>query len=316
MHIASLAKMPVVTIQRAGRVIAILLLSLVLPIGFVPKANADTLDRIRAAGKILLGYRDDARPFAFKDEGGQPAGFSVALCQMITEDLKVELGLSELEVEWVPITIDDRAAALQQGRVDILCGADSITLERRKAVSFSIPIYPGGIGAIARANAPQALREVLEGEPATGPIWRGSPARILNQRTFAVVAGSTSQSWLAERIQRFQIDVKVVPVENYAAGIDSLTKGNADVFFGDRAIIMEAASTQIASGDIIALERQFTHEPIALTIARDNDALRLVIDQTLSREFKSEDFRELFFKWFGAESPGAIAFYRMSALPE
>jgi polar amino acid transport system substrate-binding protein len=287
-----------------------------LSLGLAPAAKSDTLDKIRTAGKVVLGYREDARPFAFKDESGKPDGFSVALCQKIADGLKTVLGMPNLAVEWSPVAIADRTVALQQGRVDILCGADSVSLKRRAEVSFSIPIYRGGIGAIASANAPQAVRDTLEGVQSTDPIWRGSPARILNQRTFAVVAGSTAEKWLAERIQHFQIDVKVTPVENYAAGVKALTDGAADVLFGDRSIIMNAAAAQLADGSVVGLEGQFTQDPIALAIARDNDGLRLVIDSTLSRTYRGPDFRELYVKWFGLGDIRTLVFYELSALPE
>ena len=296
--------------------LAAILLSFGLSLGLAPESKADTLDKIRTAGKVVLGYREDARPFAFKDESGKPAGFSVALCQKIANDLKTVLGMPNLAVEWSPVTIADRTMALQQGRIDILCGADSVSLKRRAEVSFSIPIYPGGIGAIASANAPQAVRDTLEGIQSTGPIWRGSPARILNQRTFVVVAGSTAEKWLAERIQHFQIDVNVMKAENYAAGIKALTGSRADVLFGDRSIIMEAAAKQLADGSVVALERQFTHHPIALTITRDSDGLRLAIDSTLSRTYRGPDFREMYVKWFGASDIRTLLFYELSALPE
>jgi polar amino acid transport system substrate-binding protein len=294
----------------------VILLAFGLSLGLAPAAESDTLDKIKAAGKVVLGYREDANPFAFKDASGKPDGFSVALCQKIADDLKTVLGMPNLAVEWSPVAIADRTAALQQGRVDILCGADSVSLKRRAEVSFSIPIYPGGIGAIASANAPQAVRDTLEGVQSTEPIWRGSPARILNQRTFAVVTGSTAEKWLAERAQRFQIDVKVIPVENYAAGIKALTDGEADVLFGDRSIIINAAAAQLADGSVVALERQFTRDPIALSIARDNDGLRLAIDSTLSRTYRGPDFRELYVKWFGSGDIRTLLFYELSALPE
>src|SRR6476660_2686649 len=82
-----------------------------LSLGMAPAAKSDTLDKIKTAGKVVLGYRDDARPFAFKDESGKPDGFSVALCQKIAEDLKTALGMPNLMVEWSPVAIADRTAA-------------------------------------------------------------------------------------------------------------------------------------------------------------------------------------------------------------
>src|SRR5688572_2364702 len=233
--------MPCKTFEVSSRrVIIVLALALLAPLGLSSPAVADRLDAIRAAGKLVLGYQPDARPFSYKDAAGTPAGFSVTLCQKVAEEIKTELNLLSLAVEWSAVPIDDRTPALQQGKIDLLCGPDPVTLSRREDVSFSIPIFASGVGAIVRSDSSAALREVLEGRPATGPVWRGSPARILQKKTFAVVKGTTSEAWMAERLQAFQLDASVVPVENYLAGIEAVTNGQADVFFGDRAIIMEA----------------------------------------------------------------------------
>ena len=44
-----------------------------------PAAEAQTLDRIRDAGKIRLGYEKDARPFSFENDTGKPGGYAVSL---------------------------------------------------------------------------------------------------------------------------------------------------------------------------------------------------------------------------------------------
>ena len=117
-----------------------------------PAMAAGTLDRIRQSGKLMLGYRADAQPFSYRDDSGNAAGYSVALCQAIADGLKADLGLANLSIEWVPVTIDDRFSAVQQGKVDLLCGAETETLSRRKEVAFSLPIYPSGIGALLAAD--------------------------------------------------------------------------------------------------------------------------------------------------------------------
>ena len=192
----------------------------------------------------MFGYRADAQPFSYRDDSGNAAGYSVALCQAIADGLKTDLGLANLSIEWVPVTIDDRFSAVQQGKVDLLCGAETETLSRRKEVSFSLPIYPSGIGALLAADTSLELLEVLleRGSPPTQPIWRGSPARtVLSRQTFSVVANTRSVDWLRERADAFEIDAKIVPVDSYDAGVQRLIEGTADVLFGDRAILLEAA---------------------------------------------------------------------------
>ena len=55
--------------------------SLAILAAMVPMtAGAATLDRIREAGKLNIGYATDARPFSY-EEAGKPTGYSVALCE-------------------------------------------------------------------------------------------------------------------------------------------------------------------------------------------------------------------------------------------
>ncbi len=189
---------PAAAARTGAAVVAIVLLALA---GAAP-ASAGTLDQIKKAGRIRLGYRTDARPLSYADESGKPAGYSVALCQRVVEATKVELGLADLPVEWVPVTIESRFRALQQGEIDLLCGAETATLARRGEVAFSIPTFPGGIGALLRADAPARLREVLSGRPPEfRPYWRGTAGQILQAQTFSVVTGTTSEGWLAGRVE-------------------------------------------------------------------------------------------------------------------
>ena len=288
-----------------------------LTAALVPLAQAaGTLDRVRDAGKITLGYRTDARPFSFKDESGNAAGYSVALCQKIAEQLKTDLKLPRLNVVWVPVTLEGRFQDLQQGRVDLLCGADTETLARRKEVSFSIPIFPGGIGAMLRADSSFRLREVLSKGKQAGPFWRGSPAEILNQQTFAAVPGTTAERWLGGRVNALQINSKVVSVPSYDAGVKSVLDRSANAFFGDRAILLDIAKRSPSAQDLIVLDRRFTTEQIALALPRDSDDFRLVVDATLSRFFGTAEFRALYIKWFGEPDADATAFFRSSGLPD
>ena len=252
---------------------------------------AGTLDRIRQNGKILLGYRADAQPFSYRDESGNPAGYSVALCQAIADGLKADLGLANLSVEWVPVTVDDRFSAVQQGKVDLFCGADTETLSRRKEVSFSLPIFPSGISALLAADAPTALQVILEkGTLPDRPIWRGSPARtVLEAQTFSVVANTRAVEWLRERADTFDIAATIVPVDSYEAGVQRLVNGTSDVLFGDRAILLEAAK-RFPNYVLTLLDRRFTNEPVALVLPRGDEDFRLAVDQKLSQKIRSDAF--------------------------
>lgn len=279
-------------------------------------ASADTIDRIRESGKLTLGYRTDARPFSYMDASGNATGYAIALCEAVTAAVQAESGVASLAVQWVPVTVEDRFSAVQNSKVDLLCGPDAETLERRKEVAFSIPVFQGGIGALVRADAPLPLREILSGQPPSGPTWRGSPARILDQKTFSAVAGTRSESWLNEKVAEFRIAANVMTVDSYEAGVASVLDRSAAVFFADRAILVDAAQSNASADDLLVIERLFTHEPIALALGRDDDDFRLVVDRALSKLYLSPEFQNLYLKWFGQPDNATKAFFQMNALPE
>jgi polar amino acid transport system substrate-binding protein len=303
---------------RIASLVVTLLALAVLPLARAVSAPATTMDRVRATNKLVLGFRSDAQPFSYSDKSGVAAGYSVALCQQIADQVKTEPGRQNLAVEWVPVTLADRFEAVVSGKVDLLCGADSVTLARRKEVSFSIPIFPNGISAVLRADAPAPLRELLDkGQALPHPVWRASPARtVLEKKTFSVVAGTSAEAWLTGRIGEFQLDATIMPVASYDAGIQRVLDGSSAVFFGDRPILLVTARRNAAAEDLIVLDRLFTEEPTALVLARDDEELRLIVDRTLSRLFRSKDFPDLYGKWFGTPDSDAIDFFRSSALPE
>ena len=100
---------------------AVPLLALALPFAAAAPTSAATLDHIKQTSTITLGYRADARPFSFRDDANAPAGYSVELCKKIADQVKSDLGLSDLTVTWVPVTLEDRFSAVAEGKVDLLC---------------------------------------------------------------------------------------------------------------------------------------------------------------------------------------------------
>lgn len=277
-------------------------------------APTSVLQRIAQTGELRLGYRTDARPFSFRNESGRADGYSVALCLAIAERLQRELGIAKLPVKWVEVAFADRFRAIQEQRVDLLC-SDALTLASRKEIAYSIPVYPGGIGAMLRRDALARLRETLtEAQPTQRrPLWRASPAQILSQQTFSAVAGTPSEKWLNEKLSEFKIAAKTAPVSGYEQGIEEIRNGNSNVFFAERAILLEATKDK---DDLIVIDRRYTYAPLAVGLAKNEDDFRLLIDRTLSRLFASPEFKVMYTRWFGEPDEDTLKFFQLSILPE
>ena len=270
---------------------------------------AGTLDRVKQSGTITLGYRADARPFSYRDESGSPAGYSVALCGKIAEELKAK-------VIFVQVSVEDRFTALQQGKIDLLCDPATETLARRSAVAFSIPVLASGTGALVRRDAPARLKEVLAGRKVSGPIWRGSAYQILEKRVFTVVGGTTGERWVRERRDELGLNVGVTPVKDYTTGLQRVIERDSDELFGDRAILLDAAKRSPLAGDLAVVDRYFTRETVALALQRGDEDFRLFVDRALSQLFRSKDIGPLYETYFGKPDQSALNFFALTALPE
>src|SRR5262245_41189414 len=84
-------------------------------------ASDGSLEVNQKACKVTFGYRGDASPYSCRDDAGNPGGYSVTLCQKIAEQIKAELKLPNLTVEWVTLAADGRFQAVREGKVDLLC---------------------------------------------------------------------------------------------------------------------------------------------------------------------------------------------------
>ena len=78
-------------------------------------APGGVLSRIRETSRLTLGYRGDARPFSYTDESGLPAGYSIALCQKIADEVKRVLK-TPTETEAVDAALEE--VAFRHGLVE------------------------------------------------------------------------------------------------------------------------------------------------------------------------------------------------------
>ena len=107
----------------------LLVLSLFLP----PAISAQTDKKT-----LVVGVRTDAPPFSSQLAGsdGKYQGFSVSLC----EEIAARAVREGLYCDWrfEKVTATDRFNMLVAGDIQLLCGATTVTLERERAVDFSL----------------------------------------------------------------------------------------------------------------------------------------------------------------------------------
>jgi polar amino acid transport system substrate-binding protein len=287
-------------------VMSILVLMFALPL-----QAAGTLEQIKENGKVRLGYRTDAAPFSSR-KGKDASGYSVELCKQIVTVIKAQPGLADIDVEYIPLGSMVQFDAVEEGRVDLLCGASTVTLDRREQVAFSSPIFITGVSALLRKDAPEQLRTLLtSAEPGFQPDWRATVKDVLHERVFVARTGSTAEAWAEAELENYKILAKLEPADSYELGIQQVVDGKADVMLADRPILLVAAVTNQSAAELMVLPRYFTIEPIALAMQQDDDEFRLLVDRALSSLVKSGEFMTIYVRFFGVPDNAAISLFSL-----
>lgn len=267
--------------------------------GYAGDAAAGALERIKESGSIKIAYREDAAPYSLKNAIGEPAGYSVDLCRAIVVQLKNQLELSEISIDYVAVNSEDRFDVIQSEQADLLCGAATATLKRREIVDFSIPIFVDGAAVMTKVEGPKNF-ESLKGHK------------------IGVLKATTTETLLRNIVQKTGLDSEIVTVSNHLDGRGKLESGEISAYFSDRALLIYLAAQSTAPESFHVGTRFFSHEPYGLAMKRGDSDFRLAVDRALSRIYRSGSIGAIFDNAFGGGKPSDVlrAMYRFGALPE
>ena len=261
-----------------------------------------TLGKIKRGNTINLGYRESSRPFSFAGDDGKPAGDSVDLCTRVVEDLRRDLTLPDLQVTWVPVSVETRVRALVNGTIDLECGSTTNTLSRQERVDFSLTTFITGASLLALAGS--------------GVSDQLGAIRI------AVIPGTTTEQMVKNAIASMgatAADAKLVAVSDHADGLAAVVDRRAEVYATDRAILMGLVTSASNPGQFALLDRYLSYEPYALMLRRGDPEFRLAVNRSLARLYRSGQVLDIYRRWFGQwgdPSPLTLGMYAVEGLPE
>jgi len=263
-------------------------------------SGGGTLARVKERGTIRLGYLEAAAPFSHAGENG-PAGYSIDLCKRVAEDLRKQLGKPDLREEWVKVSLQDRLDAVKQGRIDLECGTTTWTLARQESVDFSLMTFVDGGSMLVRSDK--------------------GPTRIAEfaGKRIAVVGNTTTVDALSGTLKKRKVDAKIVNVPDEGRGMAMLAEGKVDAYASDRLVLMGLALDAKGSQTYRLIDEDFSLEPYALVMRRDDHEFRLAVNRSLANLFRSGEILRMYDTWFGQLGrPGVLlsAVYILQAVPE
>lgn len=271
-----------------------------LCVAWASSASAGALDRIRQDKVIRLAYREDAPPFSYKDNIGEPAGYMVDLCRAVAKSLAQQQQLTNLSVVYVPVTAVNRFDAIQQDKADLLCEPTSATLSRRKLVDFSIATYVDGASLMIRTDGPRDLKS-------------------LAGLKIGVLGATTTEQELRDTLKTRGIDADVIVAKTHAEGLAMMDDGTISAYFADRDILTSLIKNSKAPEKLAVAENYLTIEPYALALPHGDEDFRLAVDQAISHIYRSGEIGAIFARNFNtATKPNGLlaALYLISGLPD
>ena len=261
------------------------LIALVLIVLFATSNAAndvDTLKRIAETGEFRIGYVPDAPPLSFDDEDNV-VGYSIDLCRHIASAARDELGLEQIEIVFTPlVTMEDRLRAIENGDIDIECGATTVTLSRRERVDFTLMTFITGSSVLSRKSSPIDGVDDFDG------------AKI------AVLRGTTTEDVMRSVIEINSFDIKLKLISSHDEGMELLNAGKVSGYASDRAMLIGQVFRNANASNEYALTRSaLSFEPYALMIPRGDTEFRLVADKALASLYRGVGIRRVHHTWFG-----------------
>src|SRR5262249_44517625 len=191
--------------------------------------------------------------------------------------------IPNLQIQWVPVTVESRIPALLNGTIDLECGSTTNTLARQEQVDFSLTTFLTGGSLLTLAEAPL-----------------GTDLRSLR---IAVIPGTTTEQVLKTAVTQSGAAVQFLAVPDHAAGLATLEQQTADAYASDRIILIGLALAAPNPGRFALVDRYFSYEPYALMLRRGGPAFCLGVNRVLAGGFRAGQSLAVCPPWVGPLRP-------------
>ena len=247
----------------------------------------DTLAKVKSSGSITLGVRESSGALGYTLGDGKYVGFHTAMAENIASDLRKQLGMTNLETKYQPVTSQNRIPLVVNGTVDLECGSTTNDLNRQKDVDFANTTYVEQVRIAVKANS--GINDVKD----------------LNGKTVATTTGTTSVQLLRQNKRAEGIEFKNIMGKDHADSFLLLETGRADAFVMDGSILAGNISKSKNAKDFKIVGEPLSTEPIACMVRKNDPAFLKAVNDSIARQVKDGTLAKLWDKWFIQPIPPA-----------
>lgn len=238
----------------------------------VATTEDNSLQKVKEAGKLILGLDATFKPMGYTDENDEIVGFDIDVAEEVCKRMGVEL-VKE------PINWDTKEQDLNVGKIDCIWNGMSINPSRQEAMNLSEAYMEN-----------EMVFVVTGGSDVTGMA-------DLADKNIAVQNGSTAQ----EILEASEVG-KTCTITTIATNVEALQQlelNLVDAVFLD-SIVANYEITE-SGKDYMVLEEGLEKEEYAIGFRKGDQKLRDEVQKTLSEMKADGTLGEISTKWFGSD---------------
>ena len=237
--------------------------------------GSPTFDKIKAAGKVVIGVKFDQPNLGYKDAAGKRCGFDIEIAQLIAS----KLGIDPAKIEYKEIASANRETAIKGGEVDYYVGTYSITDKRKADVSFAGPYFVAAQDLLVRKDDTSI----------TG-------ADSLKGKTVCSATGSTP----IQRVRDQKLTDKIVEFKTYSECVSQLLDKKVDAVTTDDAILAGFAAQSPSLLKVVGkpfldpTTGKAYPEKYGIGLPKDDKALRDFVNASLEASFSDGTWQKVY----------------------
>lgn len=235
-------------------------------------AEETSWDRVKKAGKIVVGLDDAYPPMGYRDDKGQLIGFDIDMGNEIGKRLGVA-------IEWQPTVWDTVITSLKGKKFDVIISGMNITEKRLAEVNFAGPYGKAGQALIVKADNKtiKTLKDVKPGKLGTQ-------------------SGSTGYQYASENGFK---DDQLKLYKEFPLAFKDLEIGRIDAVlidaFNVKAFLDKSPGTFKATGEIVG------DDAIGIAVRKEDKELLEELNKALKSLKEDGTLKTLSDKWLGMD---------------
>ena len=242
--------------------------------------DSGTLKKIKDSGTITIGYRDASIPFSYLNDQQQPIGYAMDICGKIVDAVKTKLNMPNLKVALNPVTSSTRIPLMANGTIDLECGSTTNNAERKKQVDFGMTYFVIKYRYVAKKSANMNAIADLKGQ------------------TVVSTAGTTDIKALNELNSAKNMGMNILSANDHPAAFLMVETGRAKAFLMDDILLAGLVANSKSPSEFHISSESLGVEPYSLMLRRDDPEFKKVVDDTMTKLFKSGEIEKIYNKWF------------------